>query len=472
MKRFGHGAAVLLHTLSFGGVVAAVSLMAGAANADEVGPKTISLADALSFARANQPAVRAALARIEATTARAEVPRAQWYPTVGVTAQLLGGTANNTTGSYVSVGFMDIPRIGGTRAVSPSSATWAPSASTFAGIGVTQEIFDFGRIAAQTAAADLQVDVVRHSADALRLDVDFNVAEAYFAVYAAKSVLIASEGGYARSKIHRDLAKAGVDAGLRPPIELTRAESELSHFDVGRIRARGGVDIAQSTLAAAIGSPESALDVLGEAPAAADLPALEGALTSVITRDPAIQEQIAALKAQEQHTKAIGAELRPDLSATATFSGRAGGAAPSGNGDSPPGNGFLPGVPNWDVGLIISWPIFEGTVHARQEASRAEEQVEREEVALVKQTVRANVQQAYVAAKVARDELPALKQAVEAAVANYSQAEARFKAGIGNAVEIADAEALRAEAEIQMGLGIFEVARSRAALGRALAEGL
>ncbi len=452
--------------------MAALLSLGSVAHAEEPGPKAISLADALTYARANQPAVRAANARIDAAKARAGVPRAQWYPTVGTTAQLLGGTANNTTGSYVTMGFMDIPRIGGTRAVSPSSATWAPSASTFVGVGLTQELFDFGRIAAQTAAADLQVDVARHTADTLRLDVDFNVAEAYFAVYAAKSVLTASEGGYERAKVHRDLAKAGVEAGLRSPIELTRAESELSHFDVGRVRAHGGVSIAQSTLAAAIGSADPAVDVMGEAPSAADLPSLEGALTNAMGRDPAIQEQIAMLQAQEQHTKAIGAELRPDLSLTSTFSGRAGGAAPSGNGDSPPGNGFLPGVPNWDVGLIISWPIFDGTIHARQQASRVEEQVQREEVALAKQTLRANVQQAYVGAKVARDALPALKQAVDAAIANYAQADARFKAGIGNAVELADADALRAEAEIQLALGIFEVARSRATLGRALAEGL
>jgi outer membrane protein TolC len=73
---------------------------------------------------------------------------------------------------------------------------------------------------------------------------------------------------------------------------------------------------------------------------------------------------------------------------------------------------------------------------------------------------------------VARDALPGLERAVEAAVANYAQADARFKAGLGTSVELADAEALRADAEIQLALGRFELARARAALGRAIAEGL
>jgi outer membrane protein TolC len=60
---------------------------------------------------------------------------------------------------------------------------------------------------------------------------------------------------------------------------------------------------------------------------------------------------------------------------------------------------------------------------------------------------------------------------VDAARANQAQAEARFKSGLGTSVELAEAEALLAEAEIRKALGEFDVARARAALGRALAEG-
>ena len=49
----------------------------------------------------NQPAVRAALARVAARQADVGIPRGQWLPSVGVTAQLLVGTANNTTASYL-----------------------------------------------------------------------------------------------------------------------------------------------------------------------------------------------------------------------------------------------------------------------------------------------------------------------------------------------------------------------------------
>ncbi|HVV52019.1 MAG TPA: hypothetical protein VHO06_20290, partial [Polyangia bacterium] len=50
--------------------------------------RTVTLPEALAYARAHQPAVRAALARIAAQRADAAVPRAGWYPYAGLTGQL------------------------------------------------------------------------------------------------------------------------------------------------------------------------------------------------------------------------------------------------------------------------------------------------------------------------------------------------------------------------------------------------
>lgn len=432
--------------------------------------RALSLSEATAYARAHQPAVRAALARIQAQAANAKVPRAQWAPTLGATAQLFAATANNTTGTYVSPGFMDIPRIGATRAT--GTGTLTPYASSLVGLGITQELFDFGRIAAQTAAEDAAVDVERQAARAVTLDVTFDVEEAYFAVFAAKAILKASEDALERARVHRDLAKAGVASGLRSPIELTRAEADLSNFELGRIRAAGGVTTSQTTFAATIGAPDAALDVSSAPPDPAELPDLSQALRRAEARDPRLLEAVARLRAEESRTRAIGAELRPNLSLTGTVSGRAGDAPPSGSGSLPDGAGFVPRVPNWDLGVVLSWPLFDGTVNARSDAARAREQVEREAIGLVREEERAAVREAYQRVSVARTVLPGLRRAVDAARANYEQADARFKAGLGTSVELADAEALRNQAEIQLVLGAFDLARARAAFGRTIAEEL
>ena len=435
--------------------------------------RTMTIAEALAYAHEHQPAIHAGLSRVAARMAEATIPSGQWLPTVGVTAQLYGMTANNTTGTYLQTASMDIPRIGGTAAQSQSTAGLAPYPSTLVGAGLLQEVFDFGRIGAQRAAADELVSVERQRSAALRLDIDFGVEEAYFAVLAAKAIIVASDQAYERSRVHRDLAKRGVDSGLRSPIELTRAEADLARFDVGRVKARGGLAVAQNVLAAAIGAPDPAIDTAGEAPQPSDLPTMAEAVQRVEARDPLLAEAIAQLKAAEQKTRAVGAELRPDISLTATLTGRAGGAAPtSATAPTPSGSGWLPVVPNWDVGLVLSWPLFDGTIAARRDAAQAAEQVRRDEIDVAREQEVARVRQAYVQVGVARSALVALDNVVVAAHANYEQADARFRAGMGNAVELADAEAVRTDAEIQRALGQFALAQARAAFGRAIAEGL
>jgi outer membrane protein TolC len=298
------------------------------------------------------------------------------------------------------------------------------------------------------------------------------VEEAFFAVHAAQSILQSSEDAWERALVHRDFAQAGVKSGLRAPIDLTRAEADLSRFDTGRIRARGGVLAAQAVLAAAVGSPELTLDASDGPLAATDLPALSNALQMASNKDPRLRLAIARLQGQELETRAVAALLRPDLRLSAAISGRAGGAASSTANEEASGSGTLPNVPNWDAALVLSWPLFDPTINARQRASRAAEEVERAEIDLVKRELVSSVERAYVDVDVGRRALPSLRHELEAARANYAQAEARFKAGLGTSVELADAEALRIDAEIRLALGVFDLAKARANFGRAIAEGL
>jgi outer membrane protein TolC len=130
----------------------------------------------------------------------------------------------------------------------------------------------------------------------------------------------------------------------------------------------------------------------------------------------------------------------------------------------------LPDVPNWDAGLILRWPLYDGIVAARQRSSSARERALLSDLEAIVQQEVAAIQRAYVGAAVARASLASLARSVEAAVANYAQAEARFKAGLGTALELADAEYLRTDAEIQLAGGQYELSRARAVLGKLLAE--
>jgi outer membrane protein len=432
----------------------------------------MTLSAALEYALKNQPAVKAALARVSARQADVGIPRGRWLPSVGLTAQVLVGTANNTTASYLGAPFVPTPRVGGTTSVDSAGATWSPEPSTFAGLGLTQELFDFGRITAEVAAADSLVTAEQRSAEAQTLDIRLGVEEAYFFLYSTKAVGVATEEGYERARLNFELAKAGVASGLRPPIDQTRIQAELSRFDIVRIRNRGAVRIAQTLFAAAVGSPEPALDIADQAPTPSEMPPLEAAVQRALQKEPQLQAAMARIQAQEDQTRAQFAQLRPDLLLAGTLNSRAGGAQPSGSAPIPSGNGWVPSVPNWQVAVVLTWPIFDGTLWARGHASEQLEVVRREEAALVRQQVVAQVDNAYVMVIVAREALPRIQAAIDAARANYSQAEARFRAGLGTPTELADAASLWVEAQTALAVGEFDLARARAAFGRAIAERL
>jgi outer membrane protein len=473
------GSAAMSTPLAFAAlVVSMTALDVGTALAQDNssaagGPlRTMPLADAVAYARTHQPEIRAALARVEQQHLVSKIPGSQWYPLLDATGQLFAMTPNNTTGTYVDPGYMDVPRIGGTAFTTGfSDATFQPYPSTFVGLGVTQELWDFGRIAAQSAAEDALVDVAKQRARIDLLNVTFDVEEAFYAVSASKNILKAADAAVKRSTVHRDLANAGVASGLRPPIELTRADANLKRYELGQLQASSNLVTAQIVYAAAVGVTDAGLDTPEGSMVVPEEPPLGTALEQAAARDPRILQAVAQLKADEERTKAVGAELRPNLWISGTVSGRAGGAPPSQAGESASGGGWVPNVPNWDAGLVFSWPFYDGTVVARKDASKAEEDVRREELALVRFNQTAAIRRAYVAVDLARQAIPKLQAELDAATKNYEQADARFKAGLGTAVELADAENVLTAADIQRAIGDFTLARARAALGRAIAEG-
>jgi|GEM_PF-567273 len=435
------------------------------------GMPMVTLDEALSYAEQHQPQIRSALAEFAARNAESRIPRAKWMPRIGATTQIFFGSNNDSSAVSLGVPEVDVPRTGATGGRTTSSANWSPSASTIAAISINQEVYDFGRIAAQSSVADALARVAHASAEAATLDVQLGVEEAFHGVLAAKQVLQATEAAYVRAETHRDFARAGTKSGLRPPIDLTRAEADLAQLGVRRIRARSGLEIARAGLAASMGSEAREVDAEELSSALDAAPAFDEVLRAASQKNPFIVAALARLDAQHSTTRAITRELLPNLFASMGLSGRAGGFAPaSGTTTLPYGDGWLPDVGNWHVGLVLTWTVFDGTVLARRSASLAREEAVRADVESARLAVTLGSERAYLDLDAALKAVPGLTEAVAAARANQAQADARYRAGLGNVVELADAEGLLTNSELDLAIGKFAVARARAALGRVMAD--
>jgi outer membrane protein len=426
----------------------------------------MSLDAARAFARTHHLRVVAARQRLLAAQRDADVPGAQWLPRVGAMAQLVGSTANNSTTTLLGTSAVDVPRIGATAV--RDGADYQPYPSTAVAAGVRQELFDFGRIAAERNAAVLAGEVERFRTASTGLDVDFGVEQAFFAVLAAEAIEDASRSAFERATAHRDLARANLQSGMRSPIELTRAEADVARYEAGMMRATAGVHVARSMFAVAVGVDDIELDAAGGPADAGALPPLSS-LLGMAGASPNVLEGRARVEAQHAETERLGAQTRPNLMATAEVSGRAGGAPPS-SGAPTSGDGWVPGVPNYSAGVVLTWPMIEPTWDRRADASRAREHALSSEADYALRNQRAVITAAYREAAVAAPTVEALQRGAVAARANYDQAENRFRVGIGTSTELADAQALRTDADIQLAIARFQMARTRAALERAVAE--
>ncbi len=451
-------------------------LATGVGHAEELPPEpapdsmaavpALSLPAALGYAQAHEPELLASRERLRAAREEARVPAAQWQPSFGLLAELVESTSNNSTATPLSASAVDLPRIGGTTVA--QQLQFRPEATTLVALGARQEVYDFGRIAAQSAAAQALVALANSQARHTRLDLRLAVTNAYYAVRAARALLDVATQAEARASLHRDLAQAAVASGLHSPIEVTRAEADVARFEVARIRAQGSLLVSRGVFAAAVGYERPELDADDEPLEQTPVPSLAEAETRAVELDPAVQEAVDQVRAERSLADSVSASLRPNVLASAEVSGRAGGAVAS-NGEVPDGRGFEPNVLNYSAGLVMNWPFFEPVTRARVRGMRAREHSLAYEVEVARQRAFSRTRQAYSNFAIANAALSALIESAQAARANHAQAEGRFRAGLGTSTELADAETLRLNAETEQVIGQFQAATARAELDRSIA---
>jgi outer membrane protein len=133
-------------------------------------------------------------------------------------------------------------------------------------------------------------------------------------------------------------------------------------------------------------------------------------------------------------------------------------------------NGLGPNIHNWAVGFAVTFPSLEYLfARPRREAAEARRNVEKARYDQLMLDLQTRVETAQTRLRAARRVAELLPRQLEAARASEQQAIARYKAGIGTLVEVADAQRVLTQAEIDNSLARLSVWRS--ALGVAAAAG-
>ncbi len=410
------------------------------------------------------PAVRASVEQAAAAAAAIAVARTAYLPRVDLGVQLNRATHNNIFGLTLPQGGI-YPSISGPVLRSNSlESVWGTAVGTL----VQWEPFDFGLRRASVDTARVARDRAQSEVAVTRLNATAAAADAFLTVLAAQETVKAAQAGVDRARILGDVVNALVKSELRPGADLSRTQAELALAETQLIQAEQAVEVGRAALAQVLGVPPSRIAV-----SAGKLLDLPGAAVPAPGLAPfnhpaaiAQKEAVAEIQARE---KVLDRSWAPRFNLEGAVYARGTGVQPDGS-TGGAASGLGPNIQNWGIGFAVTFPVFDlPSIKARKEVERYNERAQQARYDQVVQDVTGAIARARATLEGARQVAAHTPVQVEAARASEQQATARYRAGLGNLVEVAEAQRLRTQAEIDDSLARLSVWRALLAL--AVAQG-
>ncbi len=421
----------------------------------------LTLSQAVDQALKTYPAVRASAEQGAAALAGVSLARTAYLPRADFVAQLNRATRNNIFGLTLPQPYL--PAISGpVLGTNDLTSVWGSAA----GVLLSWEPFDFGLRRANIAAAES----ARRRADAgtalTRFQVAASAAEAFLGVLAADRTVTAARAGVDRARVLNQVVDALARAELRPGADAARTRAELATAETRLIQAEQAASVARASLAQFLGVAPSQIS-LEPGPLLALPP--EPAGPPVIERHPLAAAETAAVEEIRARERALARSYFPRFNLQAAMYGRGTGARVDGTtGGGLSGAG--PNIQNWAAGMTITFPALDfAGLNARRELEHHRELSEAAQYDRVILDLKSQLEKATAQLEGARRVAQNTPVALDAARAAEQQASARYKAGLGTVLEVADTQRLLTEAEIEDALARLDV--WRALLGVAAAGG-
>ena len=441
---------------------AAFILCASASLTAQPPPSGLTLAQAVENAVRNYPSIRVSQEQINAAAAGIQLARTAYLPRIDAMAQVNRATRNNVFGLLLPQSV--IPSISGPVLGTNNFGTaWGSAVGTL----VTWEPFDFGL---RRAGVDVAGAARAQSEAALKrtqYDVAVATADAYLTFAAARETVRAAQAGVDRAEVVLRTIKALVNAELRPGADASRSEAELAAARTQLFQAQQATEIARATLSQFVALEPAQIAI--SAPKLLELPPQQNVAPLNTAVNPIALEQNAVVEQARAQLRALERSYFPRFYLQASAYARGTGAET--NGAVLGGvNGLAPSVQNYALGFSVTFPAFDlPAIRAREAVQSATIRAQTARSQQIAVELRAQWNVAVARLDGARKVAANLPVQVAAARAAARQATARYQAGLANIDEVAEAQRLLTQAEIDETLSRLGVWRGL--LGIAAAAG-
>ncbi len=384
--------------------------------------KELSLTDIVGIALANNDDTRAAWFAARAAAARVGQKRADYLPSVDLTADVAANQGSAVGGRF-----------------SFRQGVLEP------GIDLNWLVFDFGGRPARVAEAKATLVAADWQHDAAIQNVVLQVEQAYFQYLGARAQLKALEATVKEAETNLDAATRRKEVGVATVADVLQAKTALSQARLQYQTVAGRIDTLRGGLATAMGIPATTDFDVGELPA--QLPAVEvaGKVEDLIDRALVNRPDLAALRWQAEqsarHVSTIRAEGRPSISLSSSAN-RAYYWAPQ----------EISGARanNWSAAVGLRFPLFTGYDHSfKVQEAEANAVVSQAQAHSYEQQVILDVWSTFSDLKTAQQRLATARDLLASADESNRVALARYKEGVGSILDLLTTQASLALARSQ-----------------------
>ncbi|MBI3423883.1 MAG: TolC family protein [Acidobacteria bacterium] len=417
-------------------------LLAPVCLAQEQAQPPLKLEQAIELALANYPALRIARAQKLAAEANIELSRTSLLPRAELLAQENRASRNNVFGLLLPQS--TLPSISGPVLNNTSqTSAWGSAA----GLLVAWEPFDFGLRQAQIDLAKAQTKQAGASENVTKLDVTFAAAEAFLAALAHEQAVRAAQANVDRLETFGKAVYALVNNQLRPGVEASRAEVELVAAKNQLIQLQQNAELARIALADAIGQPGTIarLDpgpLLEYTPNAPALPAV-----NTFATHPLLLAQSATIDVVKARQTTLDKSFFPRFNWQTAVFGRGTGARLDGTFRE--ARGFYPDTFNYATGFTVTFTVSDWFgLKAKRRVERFNLQAEEARLAQVTNTLKTQEARARALIEAAYKLAENTPAQVNAASETLTRSKVRYEYGLTTITEVAEAQRLLAQAEI------------------------
>ncbi len=427
------------------------ALIAGAlfilsVSAPAVAQQEVTLPQVLGVAFKNNPGI--AVSQSDVESAKAQVTQAE----AGYLPQLSGQTGYDRRWAESSG---SSSQTGTSRSYDRSGQYDYYSAK----LSVSQYLYDFGKTSGQVDASRSSLAASQKGLATTLSDLIRDVKNAYYEVLKKRHLITVNEDSLRVQQQHLDQAKAFHQAGIRPKIDVTKGEVELSKTRLELIQARYNYRTSRVDLEKLLGGPPVTGPYdLADTPLRPPMPEDLDRLTKLaLKRRPEIANLKDQLMAAQSNLESAQGGYWPSLNAEGGYNWA---------------DTTFPMESAWQAGVALQWDIFTGlrtkgqVDEARANIMKVKAQIRDQEL-----TVSQDVSQNYLDLHQASESIDTAALGLKQAEENLALAKGRYRTGVGNAIEFSDAEVLVTQARSTLVQANYSYLQALAELERAVGGG-